>query len=110
MERHPSAAVGSEILGVAPIRGKMPVDQEVKSDPPNRGESALTQTHRNGHCGAERAGPNEDLDDILNHKCELARFVPLSVRKVRQCWNMLELSSIQRLLICEMVPIMQVGA
>lgn len=79
--RHPSAAAGDWVGGVGTVRRKVPVHQEVKREPPDESQRTFTQAHRDRDCGAERAGPNKDLDHVLNHKCELAQSVPAKPEK-----------------------------
>ena len=78
MRRHPTTASGRNVLGVTTVGGEVPVDQAVEGKPAEDGKDALAQAHRDSDGRPERAGPNEDLDYVLNHNCELAASIPVA--------------------------------
>ena len=68
MSRHPTTATGRNVLGVTTVRGEVPIDETVEDEPAENSKDALAQAHWDGDSRPDRAGPNEDLDYVLNHK------------------------------------------
>lgn len=95
---HPTTAARNWICSVIAICGKMPIDEEVKGEPANKRERAFSQARRDRHRCAEGTGPHKNMDDVLNHRCERARSVPLSAGKRQLRRNPVRLKGIRRLL------------